>query len=71
MLHRDPSNETKVADCDPVLEQIARLKLGVTTLATRNVDSLDFHAIAVWRLRAALLEAFRAGQTFQAAGAKP
>ena len=71
MQHQYSPTEAHVADCEPILEQIARLKLSVTTLATRNVDSLDFHAIAVWRLRAALLEAFRAGQIFQAAGSKP
>jgi hypothetical protein len=43
------------------LEQIAREKLGIGTLATRRSDSLDFHEVAVWQLRAALEAAFEAG----------
>ena len=35
---------------------------GVVTLDTRNSDSLDFHDVAVWSIRAALEEAFAAGQ---------
>lgn len=36
--------------------------LGVPTLATRNSDSLDFHDLAVWQIRAALVEAYRSGR---------
>ena len=36
------------------LEQIAREKLGIATLETQRSDSLDFHEVAVWQLRAAL-----------------
>ncbi len=43
------------------LEQIAREKLGIGTLETRQRDSLDFQEIAVWQLRAALEAAFEAG----------
>jgi hypothetical protein len=32
------------------------------TLETRNSDSLDFHDIAVWSLRRALLAAYEAGR---------
>ena len=32
------------------------------TLETRNSDSLDFHDCSVWGIKAALEEAFRAGQ---------
>jgi hypothetical protein len=35
----------------------------IETLETRNSDSLDFHDVAVWSIRAALEEAFAAGQT--------
>ena len=47
---------------DKLLEQIAAQELGLTTLATRNSDSLDFHDIAVWKLRAALRRAYHAGR---------
>jgi len=36
------------------LEQIAADHLGIATLATRNHDSLDFHEVAVWSVKAAL-----------------
>ncbi|MDO5757544.1 MAG: hypothetical protein Q4P24_08515 [Rhodobacterales bacterium] len=34
----------------------------IETLETRKSDSLDFHDVAVWSIRAALEEAFAAGQ---------
>lgn len=46
---------------DKVIEDIARQNLGLPTLTTRNSDSLDFHDVAVWQLRAALEAAYRAG----------
>lgn len=46
---------------DTLLEVIAQEELGITTLETRNSDSLDFHDIAVWKLRKALLRAYQAG----------
>jgi hypothetical protein len=33
----------------------------IETLETRNSDRIDFHEIAVWRLRRALEEAYAAG----------
>jgi len=44
------------------LEQIAREKLGIATLETQRSDSIDFHEVAVWQLRAALEAAFEAGK---------
>ncbi len=46
---------------DKVLEDIAREHLRVPTLETRKSDSLDFHDLAVWQLRAALEAAYQAG----------
>lgn len=40
---------------------LARKHLGIPTLETRNSDELDFHDVAVWAIKAALLEAYRAG----------
>ena len=43
------------------LESIARRHLHLVTLETRNSDSLDFHDVSVWDVRAALAEAYKAG----------
>jgi len=40
------------------LEQIAAEYLGIETLATRKSDSLDFHEVSVWGLKAALEAAY-------------
>ncbi|HVW29249.1 MAG TPA: hypothetical protein VHC69_27975 [Polyangiaceae bacterium] len=46
---------------DDVLAEIAKQKLRIGTLETRNSDSLDFHDVAVWSVRDALLAAYQAG----------
>lgn len=46
---------------DQLLTDIARQHLPVETLETRNSDSLDFHDVAVWGLKAALEAAYNAG----------
>ena len=35
---------------------------GIETLEDRNSDSLDFHEVSVWELRAALRNAYNAGK---------
>ena len=49
------------------LDRIARDILGLETLATRHADSLDFHDLAVWTIRNALLAAYEAGAVAGAA----
>jgi hypothetical protein len=44
-----------------LLADIARDKLSIPTLDTRNADSLDFHTVSVWGIAAALDAAFEAG----------
>ena len=44
------------------LEKIAKEYFLVETLATRNMDSLDFHEISVWAIKGALEEAYKLGQ---------
>jgi len=44
------------------LEQIAARHLEIETLAIRRSDSLDFHEVAVWGVKAALEEAYKAGR---------
>ncbi len=47
---------------DALLLEIAARHFHLETLETRNSDSLDFHDVAVWSIRAALEAAFAAGQ---------
>lgn len=44
-----------------VATKVAQELLDIRTLETQNSDSLDFHELSVWGLRAALEVAFRAG----------
>jgi hypothetical protein len=46
---------------DELLTAIAREKLRIDTLETRNRDCLDFYNVAVWSVRDALLAAYQAG----------
>lgn len=46
-------------------ENIAKRVLGISTLDTRDSDSLDFHQVAVWSVEAALREAYQAGRNFR------
>ena len=43
------------------LDRIARDVLGLDTLETRKSDRLDFHDLAVWKIREALADAYLAG----------
>ena len=45
-----------------IIEDIAKKEFGIETLEERKMDSLDFHDVAVWQVRAALEAAYRAGQ---------
>lgn len=45
-----------------LLTEIARTHLGLPTLEDRHADSLDFHDLAVWSVKAALEAAFEAGR---------
>lgn len=47
---------------DEALELIAKDRLDIETLETRSSDDLDFHDVAVWRLKDALRAAYVAGQ---------
>ena len=46
---------------DRMLDAIAFEQLGIRTLETRSSDHLDFHEVAVWRLKTALRKAYSAG----------
>ena len=44
-----------------IFEQIAQHHLRVTTLETRNSESLDYYELSVWNLKAALEAAYQIG----------
>ena len=44
-----------------LIKKIAQNHFDIETLETRNSDSLDFHDVAVWQIKKALEDAFRAG----------
>lgn len=46
---------------DGAIAAIAKDKLGIETLDTRNSDALDFHDLAAWQIKEALEAAYRAG----------
>lgn len=52
---------TAKSEAAALLEQIAREHLDLDTLKTRDSDSLDFHSLSVWQIRAALEAAYQAG----------
>ena len=47
---------------DTTLTEIAARRRHLETLETRNSDSLDFHDMAVWSIKAALEAAYEAGR---------
>ena len=51
---------------DTTLADIAAKHLHLETLETRNSDSLDFHDMAVWSIKAALEAAYEAGRQSRA-----
>jgi hypothetical protein len=59
---RGMENETTLSQKDKTLAQIANSELYIRTLQTSNSDSLDFHELAVWNIKAALEAAYKAGQ---------
>ena len=55
------------APSEALLLEIAAKHFFLETLETRSSDSLDFHDVAIWAIRAALEDAYEAGRI---AGAK-
>ncbi|MCB6180127.1 hypothetical protein LHP98_18580 [Rhodobacter sp. Har01] len=46
---------------EALMLDIAKRHFFVKTLDARNSDGLDFHDVAIWSIRAALVEAYAAG----------
>lgn len=58
MSNEQQAPQTTAAD---LLTIIAERELSLETLETRNSDSLDFHELSVWEIKAALEAAFLLG----------
>lgn len=59
MTDTGPRPESAAAEA--AAQDIARRRLGLESLETRNSDALDFHDLAVWSIREALIAAFESG----------
>ncbi|RYZ41525.1 MAG: hypothetical protein EOO71_11875 [Myxococcaceae bacterium] len=58
-----PANASKPAQAPAeTLERIAREEMSIETLEKRWSDSLDFHNVSVWGVKAALEAAYQAGK---------
>lgn len=58
----DDAMTTRTAPANALLLEIAARHFhSIETLETQNSDRLDFHDVAVWAIRAALVEAYAAG----------
>jgi len=53
--------DTEIDAVVEFLEEVARKKLGIKTLKTRNQDRLDFHEVSAASVKEALLAVFEAG----------
>lgn len=60
-IAKRPASPQGDGDCPAAVAAIALSVLELSTLETRNSDSLDFHSLAVWLIKAALIEAYRCG----------
>jgi len=60
-----PTNKKRPGKKEPTVDEllagIAKAPLHIDTLETRKSDSLDFHDVAVWSVKAALEASYRAG----------
>lgn len=56
-----PPDGTVRDDAECAITTIAQRHLRLDTLETRSSDALDFHELAVWSIREALLAAYEAG----------
>ena len=54
--------QSQTAQRDALILEIAQRQFFIETLETRERDSLDFHDVAVWSIRAALEEAYESGR---------
>jgi len=61
MTDQPDSPSPQDAAAQAAVAEIARRHLRLDTLETRHSDGLDFHELAVWSIRDALMAAFEAG----------
>ena len=60
--NRRPGAGEAVSGLDALVARLAKEHLDIDTLETRKSDSLDFHDVAVWEVKAALRAAYAAGR---------
>jgi len=61
-MNTQKTNEVeKTNKAQETIAALAKRYLYLDTLETQNSDSLDFHDLAVWRIKEALEEAYKAG----------
>lgn len=61
-MPKNPTSVIQPAELEVMCLRIAQRNFpSVQTLATQNSDGADFHDVAVWAIRSALLDAFQAG----------
>ena len=56
-----PPDGTVGHDAERSVSEIAQRVLRLDSLQTRHSDALDFHELAIWNIREALLAAYAAG----------
>jgi len=61
-IHGVTDQEGAIKANEQIIRKIAEDHLSIDTLETRNADSLDFHEVSVWNVKAALQAAFDAGR---------
>lgn len=54
-------NAEPTGPASQLIADLAQQHLQISTLEVRRVDSLDFHEVTVWQVRAALEAAYQAG----------
>ena len=57
-----PAAREKESTAQETILNIAKRDLGLATLEEQKRDSLDFHELAVWEIKAALEAAYQAGR---------
>lgn len=56
-----PDYQAAIDNKFELFESIARQHFNIESLKRCNIDSKDFHSVAVWNIEAALAEAYQAG----------
>ncbi|CAB4196775.1 hypothetical protein UFOVP1290_295 [uncultured Caudovirales phage] len=61
LISEQKESEQRESETDNKIEEIAKNILGIDTLCCRLSDRLDFHELAVWDIKTALVAAYNSG----------